>query len=104
MPTMSPPTSRLWSMSLLASTLAGLAAWGIGEATHGHFIAPTHKVVVMSSPIDMVSPEDETATGTKNSALAYGLLGAILGLAMGAAGGLARGASPRSAAVAGLGG
>jgi hypothetical protein len=97
---------RDWSLILAAGLLAGLAGFGIGEA------APTF------TPIDVKLPPEIQASLNKRTlelkrrqresmdraaALAYGGLGMVLGLALGAAGGLAR-RSPVAAVAAGLAG
>ena len=85
------------TLTLLAGLLAGLASFGVGEATYqivppelvpqiGHFGA---KVMAPSQATQMTAD-------TKNASLAFGALGLCLGGFLGIAGGLAR----RSASMA----
>src|SRR4051794_17234972 len=78
---------RLWAIVLLASTLAGLAAWGAGEWTVTHFIPPENLVKAMGQTINAPKFVDRAAAERKNASLANGILGGALGLALGLAGG-----------------
>jgi hypothetical protein len=95
---------RCWLLVLAAGLLAGLAGFGIGE------VAPKLFPVSYELPPEIrgngarVPIELERRMGIsrdQSAALAYGGLGMFLGLALGAAGGLAR-RSPRAAIAAGV--
>jgi hypothetical protein len=92
--------SRVRKLAILGAFLAGLAAFGIGEAVYKRFpiewvelhergphLGPTQATVV--------------AAATKNASLAFGALGLCLGGFLGAAGGLGR-RSTRAATTGGL--
>jgi hypothetical protein len=89
----------------IGGVLAGLIAFGIGEAVHD--IIPVKLVlqdVMMTGKQAMLpSLETENAAMAQNAALTFGLLGVCLGASLGIAGGLARQAV-RRAVTAGLGG
>jgi hypothetical protein len=87
-----------WLLALAGGLVAGLAASFAAEATHGHF-----RVVHVNPPNwdkmgsydkqDYIVAEHRTKTPpaeAKNAAVAYGLLGGLLGVGLGLAGGLAR--------------
>jgi hypothetical protein len=96
----------IWLVAVAAGLLAGLASFGIGE------VAPE-----LVRPAQQVTAEERARGGKLNdllkarsrqsddraAAIAYGSLGMLLGLGLGAAGGLARG-SAKVAAMAGLAG
>jgi hypothetical protein len=77
---------------LLASAglVAGLMAFGLGEATYG--IVPTQKVQQVMGGSRVMLPNQKTSivADAANGALAFGLLGLCLGGCLGIAGGLAR--------------
>jgi len=81
-------------MALGAGILAGLASWLLGEAVLDYFRPPSRIVIAMGIPMNVPSQAGEHGAITRNSVLAFGLLGATLGLALGMAGGLARGSWP----------
>jgi hypothetical protein len=90
--------TRLWVFALVAGLVAGLESWVGGEAAYGHYtpvfklpanwdrLGPYDKPNVISDLLREATPIAEA----KNTAVAYGLLGASLGAALGLAGGLAR--------------
>jgi hypothetical protein len=86
----------VWLLVLTASLAAGAAAWYLGEKTQNYF-KPSEAA---SKNIQDPGPlRRELATiMPRNSAISYGILGALIGLGLGLAGGLARG-SPASALV-----
>jgi hypothetical protein len=88
----------LWLWALAAGLAAGLAAAVGGEAAHGRFQpvikypANWDQISAFDKP-DIVSAlmrKETPGAEAKNTAVAYGLLGATLGGALGLAGGLAR--------------
>lgn len=82
--------------------LAGLLAFGAGEAVHD--LIPAANMTQHALGLTRVSPTvaTETVAATRNGALAFGVLGLFLGGCLGLAGGLAR-RSPFAAAAGGLG-
>jgi hypothetical protein len=104
-PARGPSPARLWAVSFAAALVAGLAAWIIGEQSL-HLFTPAREW--RTGKVDAVSRLKPTvatlrAADTKNAALGFSILGALLGLALGGAGGLAR-RSSRQALLAGLAG
>jgi hypothetical protein len=104
-PTRDPSPARLWAVSLAAALVAGLAAWIIGEQSL-HLFTPAREW--RTGKVDAVSRLKPTvatmrAADTKNASLGFSILGTLLGLALGGAGGLAR-RSSRQALMAGLAG
>lgn len=84
-----------------AALVAGFLAWGIGEKTYNYF-QPT---VQAQSARDLTAlNREEQISDQRNSAIAFGTFGALLGLLSGGAGGALRRSIPGgvSAAVAGL--
>jgi hypothetical protein len=74
----------------LAGLVAGLVAFGVGEAVYG--LIPTGKEEVNTMGRLLIVPTTRTTNlaDTRNAAVAFGLLGASLGGILGLAGGLAR--------------
>lgn len=93
--------SRLRKFALAAGLLAGLVSWAGGEAALHAFRPPLHETMSKGRSVVMAFRNDRTATDAKNAGLAFVILGAVAGLGMGLAGGLAR-RSRRSAMRAGL--
>ena len=96
-PAPNPSLARLWTVSLAAALVAGLAAWIIGEQSL-HLFTPAREW--RTGKVDAVSRLKPTvatlrAADTKNAALGFGIFGALLGLALGGAGGLVRRSSRR---------
>lgn len=81
-------TARLWLWALAAGVAAGLAAWLAGELVHGAYAPPSHLYGVLEKSAEL--RREHSSAQLKNATLAFGLLGAILGLFLGAAGGMAR--------------
>jgi hypothetical protein len=104
-PTKAPLLPALtWSIILAAGFLAGLAGFVIGEAAPILLPASFDLPPELRRNTNSVPLEIERRRGgarDRAAALAYGGLGAVLGLALGAAGGLAR-RSARAAIGAGL--
>jgi hypothetical protein len=71
---------RPWAIALAAGLLAGLVAWGIGEAT----LVPE---AGYENKKENVHLQPEVA-GIRNATVSFGVLGAALGLGLGLAGGL----------------
>jgi hypothetical protein len=94
----------LLGASLGAAILSGLVAWGVSEVTHQAFRPEVVVQESMLGPLAVPVPESERRTETANATVVYGGLGALLGLTMGAAGGLVRGSKARAvrSAAAGL--
>jgi hypothetical protein len=104
-----PPVNpaRLWLCAISSGVLAAVIGWVAGERAARSFHWEGH---VQVEDLDARGQRDRSLPGsllksrenaeTKNAALAMGILGAVLGLAFGAAGGLSR----RSTRAAGLGG
>jgi hypothetical protein len=100
--------SHLWLWALSAALLAGLVTCLGGEAAYDWFkpifplpanwakLGPYEKPDVLSALLRKARPGAEA----KNSALAYGLLGATLAGGLGLAGGLARRSIPAALAAA----
>ena len=70
--------------------MAGLAAWGGGEACLDLFKPPRHAVNSKGLVLKVTDRREVAVTDAKNAGLAFALLGAALGAAMGVAGGLVR--------------
>jgi hypothetical protein len=89
---------------LAAGLLAGLAGFGIGEAAPKLFrpsLEFSPELMRDRNRIPIETDRRARVAGDQSAALAYSGLGMVLGLALGAAGGLAR-RSPRAAIAAGV--
>jgi hypothetical protein len=96
-----PTVRRLWLFALGAGLLAGIISWVIDEAGLP-FVRPKSRIVqTMGGAMDLPSFVDQVAADSKNATVAYGILGAMLGLALGVAGGLVLN-SPQRGAFAGF--
>jgi hypothetical protein len=84
------PTGRLVAVALVAGVLAGVLAWGIGERVYGIFVPPSEVIRMAGQTVRRISFEDQAAADTKNAALAFAALGGVLGVFLGAAGGIVR--------------
>ena len=98
------PSGRTWSIILAAGMLAGLCAFGIGEVTPSLFprsndFAPEIRAQPFLRALEM--QKRIMLFNDQAAAAVYGGLGLLLGLALGAAGGLAR-RSNRAAIAAGF--
>ena len=93
---------RTRGLLAVGGLLAGLLAFGVGEAVHD--LIPAGTVTQHALGLTKVSPTvaTETVAATRNGALAFGVLGLFLGGSLGLAGGLAR-RSSIGAAAGGLG-
>lgn len=90
---------RALGLALAAGIVAGLIAGLAGEGSQGTFAPPLNLRGSLEKSAELARAEAEASL--KNTALAYGLLGAAVGAALGVAGGLAR-SSPLAAGRAGL--
>jgi hypothetical protein len=86
---------RHWAIALTAGLLAGLLAWGIGEA----MLVPEAGYENKKENIHLQAD----VAGIRNATISFGALGAALGLSLGIAGGLIGRSFPR-AILAGLAG
>ncbi len=105
-----PPISpwRVWFCAIFSGVLAALVGWAAGERANRSFHWEGRVQVEAG---DRRNQRESSAAGlllesrsnaeAKNTSLAMGILGAVLGLTLGAGGGLSR-RSPRAAAVSGL--
>jgi hypothetical protein len=93
---------RMRGLLAVAGLLAGLLAFGAGEAVYD--LIPAGTVTQHALGLTKVSPTvaTETIAAARNGALAFGLLGLFLGGCLGLAGGLAR-RSSFAVAAGGLG-
>ncbi len=105
-----PPVSpwRVWLYAIFSGVLAAVIAWVAGEQANRsfHWEGRAQVAAGIGRNQDARSPEEvllesRSNAEAKNTALAMGILGAVLGLGLGAGGGLARG-SLRAAAISGL--
>jgi hypothetical protein len=92
-------TVRLWALG--AGAAAALVSWLLIETTFDSFKPTATPKGFRSSPFLAPGAEERATAGTRNAALAMGLMGATLGLSLGLAGGLAHN-SARAGAVAAL--
>ncbi|MDG3007460.1 hypothetical protein [Paludisphaera mucosa] len=97
-----PATARLLGAALAAGLLAAFASGPAGEAVYGRYAPRLSATAGIPTPGEAAAATARYRAGVvAESSLAFGLLGGFLGLALGAAGGLA-GRSPRSAGAAAL--
>ena len=84
-----PTPGRIFLIVVLAGLVAGVLGWLGGERAHEFFPPQTKQLVVFGGGASAVADGASIArASTKNSALAFGLVGASLGLGLGLAGGL----------------
>jgi hypothetical protein len=83
-----------------AGLLAGLIAFGLGELIYGRFAPELVGQSVGGNQVMRPTLETKAASDARNSATAFGILGGVIGLFLGLAGGLER-RSISSAAKAG---
>jgi hypothetical protein len=86
-----------------AGALAALVSWLLIEATHDSFKPQGAATRFMGSTFLIAGAQERATAGTRNAALALGLMGGTVGLALGLAGGLARRSARAAAAAACLG-
>jgi hypothetical protein len=80
--------ARWWASA--AGILAGLAAFGVGEAVYELIPAEEKKVVTMGTAHTGPTTETMLVAEARNGALTFGVLGLCVGAFMGMAGGAAR--------------
>lgn len=98
----SPRAASLWAGALTAALLAGLGSWLVGERFSGYY-KPSHEAA--SQPYSFTALRAEKLVAdSRNTAIAYGSLGVLLGVGLGLAGGLARRANLAALAAAAGGG
>jgi hypothetical protein len=85
----------------LAGLLAGLAAFGAGEAIYELIPAEKSEIITMGKKAMATTPESTRVADTRNAALTFGVLGLCLGGCLGMAGGVAR-RSTSAVLIAGL--
>jgi hypothetical protein len=91
-----------WVAAFTFAILAGLSSWLVGEQFFGYY-KPSHEAE--SDPYAFTALRRErSAAESRNTAIAYGALGAFLGLGLGAAGGLARRSLPAAISAGLVGG
>jgi hypothetical protein len=95
-----PRAGWLVGTALAAGVLAGVLAWAIGERVQGTFVPPSTATNMAGQTIRRISFQDQAVADTKNATLAFAALGGVLGLVLGAAGGIVR--KSFSGAVAGV--
>jgi MFS family permease len=97
-----PAAVWLWAAALGGALVAGLLAWEIGEKTYNYY-QPSPESRRSRYDFSRLNREQAVAD-RKNAAIAYGTFGALLGMFLGASGGIPRRsiASVLSAAAAGL--
>jgi hypothetical protein len=74
----------------VAGLVAGAVSWGAGELAYGAFQPPLSKVTTGTIVLIMATRPDSNAADAKNATLAFAILGSVLGLFLGVAGGLVR--------------
>jgi hypothetical protein len=100
-PVVPPRPFRVWGFTLCAAILAGLGAFLVHEKV-GMRTKPTENLVrIMGQLVNNPTAPAVHRAERKNAAVAFGILGGCLALAVGLAGGLAQG-SPRSGAIAAI--
>ncbi len=93
--------ARFWVA--VAGLLAGLVAFGTGEMVHGLIPAGKEEVNTMGRLLMLPTGKTTSVAETRNGALTFGLLGVCLGGMLGMAGGLARRSSSATLAAGLLG-
>lgn len=92
---------RVWIPLIVLGLLGTGVAWAVGEGAFTFFAAPTSQLTIMGSKQVVSTRNDQVVAETKNEALAFGTMGAVLGLFLGIAGGWVRG-SVKLSVVAGV--
>jgi hypothetical protein len=101
---LSTPSGRAWSIVLTAGIVSGLFSFGIGEVTPGLFppnLDFSPEIRAQGSSLPQEIQRRRMVANDHAAALTYGGLGLVLGLTLGAAGGVVR-RSFRAAIAAGL--
>src|SRR5262245_38814655 len=92
---------RTRRLVMLAGVLAGLIAFGVGEATYKLIPGKIVAIPTMGTIVYAPTAATQAVADVRNAALAYGVLGFCLGGCLGIAGGLAR-RQPAATVTAGL--
>jgi hypothetical protein len=82
------PWPRLWAWAAAAAPLTMLGAWLGGESLIEAYSPPNPRAVLGADARQLAG--ERASAESRNSAVAFGLLGGLLGTTMGLAGGLAR--------------
>ncbi|WP_165228630.1 hypothetical protein [Aquisphaera insulae] len=90
-------------IALLAGLVAGLAAFGLGEAVHDYYKPENAATTLNGNAVSMPTIHTMAVAHTRNMAIAYSILGGCLGLCLGLAGGIAGGGTRRGAAAGAAG-
>ena len=93
LPSMPRRPERIWALAVGAGFLAGVLSWVAGEMALTAFKPELEEAQGMGVVLMLPSRKGELKADTQNAALAFGLLGAILGLGLGITGGLVEEAS-----------
>jgi hypothetical protein len=91
---------RHWVTMTAVGIAAGLVAWLAGEMAYDFFGLPPHLRTNSDLSVSNLRAREQSIVNIKNATLAYSLLGAVLGMALGVAGGAER-RSLRSSTMAG---
>ncbi len=94
---------RWMIFAAIAGLAAGVTSWGIGDAFLNTFKTPLSAVQIGPITLMQATTPSTNATNAKNATLTFVILGTILGLFLGAAGGILR-AAPLRAVLAGFAG
>jgi hypothetical protein len=86
-----------------AGLLAGLIAFGLGELVYGRFTPELVRQSVGGNQVMRPTTETQAVSDARNAATAFGLLGGVLGLSLGLAGGLERRSIVAAARAGGIG-
>ncbi|QDV34358.1 hypothetical protein [Tautonia plasticadhaerens] len=100
------PGRRLGASAASAGLLAGLLAWGVGEAARVAFEPAFHmsdelRGSIQSSTAEVYRQKEEHTT--RQAVAGYGALAGLLGLGLGLAGGLSGGSRSRGMTAGALG-
>jgi hypothetical protein len=90
------PRVQVWVNAVGAAFIAAFLAWGVGEKMYGYY---RPKATASSRDFRVLNREERIAE-QKNTAVAFGVFGAILGMLSGVAGGASRRSILRSASAA----
>ncbi len=96
-------TGRLWVAALLGAIVSGVGSWGIGELASPYLPLELEQSPGLSGPTPemLAARARNELTRNRNDTIQYGVIGALLGLSMGVAGGMVV-RSTRLAALVGV--
>jgi hypothetical protein len=89
-----------WLTVLAVGIAAGLVAWLAGEMAHEAFVLPAHLRMNSDLSVSSLKAREQKVVNINNATLAFSLLGTVLGMSLGVAGGVGR-RSLRAATMAG---